>query len=69
MTTPKDPSLVRRTLARLGLAFSPDGAPRTPGRRPSRYGPTVSRRVDEDVDALRARVAALEARLDARSSD
>lgn len=49
----------------LGLTPHPAGRPRKRG--PSRYGgPVVSRRLDEDIDELRGRLDALEARLDAR---
>lgn len=54
------PSQLRRAMIFLGLAVEP-GA----GLETSRYsaGASVSRRLDEDLDELRARVEELERRL------
>ena len=67
VTTPRRGSLWNRAAVRLGLVHSDDGFPRTgDSRRSSRYqrgiaGPSA--RLDEDIDELRARIAALESRL------
>ena len=45
---------IRKALVYFGLAEGPD---------PSRYGTAVERELDDDIDALRSRVAELEARL------
>jgi hypothetical protein len=56
---------------RLGALYQVDGQPnRAPGKGPgakSRYdrGFLTSRRLDEDIDDLRARIVALERRLNA----
>jgi hypothetical protein len=53
-----------RLIDRLGLTNPPDGSPQQPGLRRSRYGFYVSRRLDEDLEDLRARIAELERRLE-----
>lgn len=63
-----DASALERVLRYLGLAAAPGGRPLRSGRGPSRYavGTSVTQRLDEDVDDLRARLDALERRLDGR---
>lgn len=58
------PSTFRRVMVFLGLAYDPAAEPRG-ARGLSRYsvGTLVSRRLDEDLDELRARVEELERRL------
>jgi hypothetical protein len=57
---------VVRFTDRLGLTNPKEGTPRRPGPRRSRYGLYVSRRLDEDLAELSARVKELERRLDTR---
>jgi hypothetical protein len=55
---------MRRLLESAGLAHPPGGEPRRASTNAlSRYGRWTSRRLDEDLDDLAARVAALEAEL------
>src|SRR4051794_39549088 len=55
-------SRLRRALIYFGLARPEDGVPRRGAARRSRYGVYVSPRLDEDVDELKKRLAALERR-------
>jgi hypothetical protein len=58
----REPSRFAKAIYYIGLAQPPEGRPQTGNlNRSSRYGFFVSRRVDEDIDDLRTRVAALEA--------
>lgn len=50
---------VRNALGYFGLIDHPD-------HRPSRYGDHVRRELDREIDALHARIAELERRLDER---
>ena len=56
-------SFAHRLKAFLGLAYLPDGKPHKAG--PSRYSGSfaLSRRLDEDIDALTQRVIELEEQL------
>ena len=63
MAVPERNTATRRILIYFGLANPPGGQPRAGKRGRSRYSVYVSRRLDEDVDELRARIAALEAEL------
>lgn len=58
------PSILQRVMQYLGLTYASGGAPLR-RRGPSRYGAarSVSVRLDEDIDALRARIEELERRL------
>ena len=56
-----------RIIDRLGLTNPPEGTPLRPGPRRSRYGFYVSRRLDEDLEELHARVVELERRLEGRA--
>jgi hypothetical protein len=58
MTSPEN-STLRRVLVYFGLAWREGGEPRGKNKR-SRYAGGASARLDEDIDALRARVEALE---------
>lgn len=62
MTEPPPPSrgFLTRLGQRLGLVYPEDGSPARDGQRRSRYGLYVSRRLDQDLDDLRARLSALE---------
>ena len=55
----------RRLAQRLGVVYREGGEPRPGGPARSRYdrGLQVSPRLDQDVDELRARLEAIEARL------
>ena len=55
-----DPNFLQRLGRRLGLLHDSDGAPTPGGPKRSRYGVYVSPRVDQDIDELRRRLAALE---------
>jgi hypothetical protein len=54
---------IRRILIYFGLANPTGGRPLSGARGRSRYGVYVSRRLDEDVDTLRARLDELEEEL------
>lgn len=62
-STSRGESAWRRALAYFGLAGSRHSQSPMSFRR-SRYGRTVSPRLDEDVEELRRRLAALEGRQD-----
>jgi hypothetical protein len=53
-------SRAQRLLEYFGLAHPPQGAPTTGARRRSRYGVYVSSRLDEDLESMSQRIAALE---------
>jgi hypothetical protein len=57
---PVDAGPIRRAPQRLGVVYQPDGEPRRGYRKRSRYGIYVTRRLDEDIDELRARLDRLE---------
>jgi hypothetical protein len=60
-----------RIAQRFGLVYRPAGEPLEGGPRQSRYdrGVSVSPRLDQDIDELPARLAALEARLNDSGPD
>jgi hypothetical protein len=52
-------SVIHRLLVYFGLAWREGGEPRGKKKR-SRYAAGASARLDEDIDELRSRIAALE---------
>lgn len=55
---------LQSALVYFGLAeeAGPDGQSQSLLQKPSRYGNGVSQRLDQEIDALKARIAELEAR-------
>ncbi|WP_158715313.1 hypothetical protein [Kitasatospora phosalacinea] len=60
MTNTAAPSPFRRLVAHLGLVHRPGGEPLPGAAQKSRFGLFVSPRLDQELEELRTRMAALE---------